>query len=288
MFVLWALPLGIAIGAISGFFGVGGGFLLTPILLLLGYSPATAITISLLYSMSTSISGALTYIKKKRVLWTQTLILSISGMISTQLAQPLVIAMERSGIDNTIIPLFYVILLSYFSLSMLSKDTSVGEMNTTSSYSPVLTVLIGLAGGFISSVLGVGGGFVMVPLLIRVLRMPPRLAIGTSLATIFVIVTTGFLTYIGNVEIPLSIALTLVIGAVIGSRFGANLTDLFSESLIKKMLGTLYLFTLTSIILKLLHQPLIGLIIVGAYVLALMILFTYQYRTKKKRLFQLE
>ncbi|KMM36977.1 sulfite exporter TauE/SafE family protein [Guptibacillus hwajinpoensis] len=288
MFVLWALPLGIAIGAISGFFGVGGGFLLTPILLLLGYSPATAITISLLYSMSTSISGALTYIKKKRVLWTQTLILSISGMISTQVANPLVIAMEGTGIDTFIIPLLYVVLLSYFALTMLSKESSVGERNTTSPYSPVLTILIGLAGGFISSILGVGGGFVMVPLLIRVLHMPARLAIGTSLATIFLIVTTGFFTYIRTVEIPLFLAFTLVIGAVIGSRFGASLTDSFSESTIKKLLGTLYIFTLTSIVFKLLHQPLLGLFIVGAYVLALMTLFTYQYRTKKKRLLQSE
>ncbi|MGA9290720.1 MAG: sulfite exporter TauE/SafE family protein, partial [Anaerobacillus sp.] len=218
MVFLWALPLGIAIGAISGLFGVGGGFLLTPILLLLGYSPPTAITISLLYSMSTSISGAVKYLQKKRILWKQTLLLATSGMISTQLAKPLVVSMENYGIDELVIPALYILLLGYFSISMLTKDQLTEEENPTISTSPLRSILIGFTGGFVSSILGVGGGFVMVPLLIRVLRIPPRLAVGTSLATIFLIVSTGFITYIGTVSIPVSLAIVLVIGALIGSH----------------------------------------------------------------------
>ncbi len=288
MFVLWALPLGIAIGAISGLFGVGGGFLLTPILLLLGYSPPTAITISLLYSMSTSISGAVKYLKQKRILWRQTLLLAISGMISTQLAKPLVVLMENNGIDELVIPILYILLLGYFSISMLTKDQSIEEVNPTISTSPLRTILIGLTGGFVSSILGVGGGFVMVPLLIRVLRIPPRLAVGTSLATIFLIVSTGFLNYINTVSIPVPLAIVLVIGALIGSQFGAGMTDFFSERNLKRLLGILYIFTLASIVLELFHQSEIGIAILGAYVMALMILFIYKYRTKKKRLFSIE
>ena len=128
----------------------------------------------------------------------------------------------------------------------------------------------------------------MVPLLIRVLRIPPHLAVGASLATIFLIVSTGFLTYISTVTIPVPLALVLVIGALIGSLFGAGMTDFFSERNLKRLLFTLYIFTLASIVLELFHQSKIGIAILGAYVTALIILFIYKYRMKKKRLFSIE
>lgn len=288
LFVLLALPLGLAIGAISGFFGVGGGFLLTPILLLLGYEPSTAITISLLYSMSTSISGAVKHYQQKHILWKPVIILSISGMLSTQIAKPLVLHLESIGYDEIVISLLYVGLLSYFALSMLTEKQSTQESSQMYSISPVRTILIGLAGGFISSVLGVGGGFVMVPLLISVLRLPPRLAVGTSLASIFIIVSTGFFSYIGSVSIPFTLACILVIGAIIGSRIGADITKFVSNHVIQKLLGTLYIFTLVSVIFELFHLPIAGLSILAIYITPLIIFFSYQYRTKKKRLFSSE
>lgn len=288
MVVLWAIPLGMAIGAISGFFGVGGGFLLTPILLLLGYEPSTAITISLLYTMSTSISGALKHYQQKHILWKPVIIISISGMISTQFAKPLVLYLESVGYDDVVISLLYVGLLSYFALSMLTENQSTSEKPRLMSISPVRTILIGLAGGFISSVLGVGGGFVMVPLLINVLNIPPRQAVGTSLASIFLIVSTGFLSYIESVNIPLTLSIALVIGAIGGSRFGAGLTELVPNQSIKKLLGALYTFTLISVILELFNLPLAGLSTLGLYGLSLIVFFIHQYRTKKKRLFSSE
>lgn len=288
MVVLWALPLGLAIGAISGFFGVGGGFLLTPILLLLGYEPSTAITISLLYTMSTSISGALKHYQQKHILWKPVIIISISGMISTQFAKPLVLYLEGIGYDDLVISLLYVGLLSYFALSLLTKNASSSENTRLNSISPVRTILIGLTGGFVSSVLGVGGGFVMVPLLINVLNIPPRQAVGTSLASIFLIVSTGFLSYIESVSIPLTLAIVLVVGAIFGSRFGAGLTEFVQNQSIKKLLGALYTFTLISVILELFNLPLAGLSTLGIYGISLVIFFIHQYRTKKKRLFSSE
>ncbi|WP_270180098.1 sulfite exporter TauE/SafE family protein [Alkalihalobacillus sp. CinArs1] len=287
MIVFLAIPLGLAIGAISGFFGVGGGFLLTPILLLLGYEPSTAITISLLYSMSTSVSGALKHYQQNHILWKTVLLLSISGMLSTQIAKPLVLYLESVGYDELVISLLYVGLLSYFALSMLTEKTT-HEKAQGYSISPVRTILIGLTGGFISSVLGVGGGFVMVPLLINVLYLSPRLAIGTSLASIFIIVSTGFFSYIGSVTIPFSLALLLVVGALVGSRIGASITELVSNDVIRKLLGTLYIFTLISVILELFQLPVAGLIVLSIYITPLIIYFIYQYRTKNKRLFSSE
>ena len=288
LLLLWALPTGLAIGAISGFFGVGGGFLLTPILLLLGYSPSTAITISLLYSMSTSISGALTYIQSKKFILKTTLFLSISGMIGTQLAKPLVLYLTKEGLDDTAISLLYILLLGYFSISMLFEANKNAENRSTTTFSPLGPILIGLLGGFVSSILGVGGGFVMVPLLISVLGIPAQLAVGTSLTSIFFIVSTGFFSYIQTVSIPITLATILVIGALVGARFGASVTASFPEKLMKKLLGILYLFTMISIVLKLLHQTIPGLLILIGYIVTLMGLFLYQYWTKKKRLFFFE
>ena len=288
MLLLLALPAGLAIGAISGFFGVGGGFLLTPILLLLGYPPATAITISLLYSMSTSISGALTYIQSKNILLKTTFFLAISGMIGTQLAKPVILYLTENGLDDTVISILYLLLLGYFSISMLSKASKNEGTRVTSTISPLRTILIGLLGGFISSILGVGGGFVMVPLLINVLRIPTRLAVGTSLTSIFFIVSTGFFSYIQTVAIPLTLATLLVIGALLGARFGAEMTASFSEEMMKKLLAALYFFTLVSILFKLLHHATSGLLLMSGYIMTLIILFLYQYWTKKKRLFFLE
>ncbi|WP_273851418.1 sulfite exporter TauE/SafE family protein [Guptibacillus spartinae] len=288
MLLLFALPAGLAIGAISGFFGVGGGFLLTPILLLLGYPPAMAITISLLYSMSTSISGALTYIQSKNILLKTTIFLAISGMFGTQLANPVILYLTENGLDDTVISILYLFLLGYFSISMLSKTPHKGQNSVTSSISLLRTILIGLLGGFISSILGVGGGFVMVPLLINVLRIPARLAVGTSLTSIFFIVSTGFFSYIQTVTIPLTLAILLVIGAVVGARFGAGMTAFFSEEVMKKLLAALYFFTMISILFKLLHHATSGLLLLSGYIVTLSVLFLYQYCTKKKRLFFLE
>ncbi|MCA0172767.1 sulfite exporter TauE/SafE family protein [Bacillus sp. RAR_GA_16] len=288
MLLLFALPVGLAIGAISGFFGVGGGFLLTPLLLLLGYPPTTAITISLLYSMSTSISGALTYIQSKNILLKTAVFLALSGMIGTQLAKPVILYLTENGLDDAVISILYLFLLGYFAISMFLKAPNTEGTNVTSTISPLQTILIGLLGGFISSILGVGGGFVMVPLLINVLHLPARLAVGTSLTSIFFIVSTGFFSYIQTVTIPLTLAILLVSGALFGARFGAKITASFSEEMIKKLLATLYLFTLMSILFKLLHHATSGLLLLVGYIVTLIILFLYQYWTKKKRLFFFE
>src|SRR5690606_9187078 len=95
--------LGLSIGVMSGFFGIGGGFILTPTLILLGFSPVTAIATSLLYTVATTLSGVTAHLRLNHIKWKTSIIIGISGIISTQLAHPFVIFLEKYQLENTII-----------------------------------------------------------------------------------------------------------------------------------------------------------------------------------------
>ncbi|MCM3707166.1 MULTISPECIES: sulfite exporter TauE/SafE family protein [Cytobacillus] len=262
------ITLGALISVLSGFFGVGGGFILTPTLMLFGFSPVEAITTSLLFSIGTSLSGIAAHISLKNIKLKQGLILGLSGMAATQAAHPFVLFLENKGWDTWAVPVFYIILLSYFALSMLKRREKSANAVYSSEHSPsiVKMVLIGFFAGFVSTSLGVGGGFIMVPLSVAYLGMMPKNAVGTSLFAIMLIVSTGFLSYVSTVSIDYWIGLSLVGGGLIGSQFGAKLTSYFENEEITYMLGALYMATVASVILKLIHLNYTGLVLMAIFV----------------------
>ncbi|MGN7178204.1 permease [Paenibacillus sp. FSL R5-0490] len=260
--------LGALISVLSGFFGVGGGFILTPTLMLFGFSPVEAITTSLLFSIGTSLSGISAHIRLKNIRLKQGLILGLSGMAATQAAHPFVLFLENKGWDTWAVPVFYIILLSYFALSMLKRREKSANAVHSSEHSPsiVKMVLIGFFAGFVSTTLGVGGGFIMVPLSVAYLGMMPKNAVGTSLFAVMLIVSAGFLSYVSTVSIDYWIGLSLVGGGLIGSQFGAKLTSYFENEEITYMLGALYMATVASVILKLIHLNYTGLVLMAIFV----------------------
>ncbi|WP_370224683.1 sulfite exporter TauE/SafE family protein [Cytobacillus sp.] len=263
------ITLGALISVLSGFFGVGGGFILTPTLMLFGFSPVEAITTSLLFSIGTSLSGIFAHIRMKNIRLKQGLILGLSGMAATQAAHPFVLFLEEKGWDTWAVPLFYIILLSYFALGMLKsgkKSASGAVPPSELSPSIVKMVLIGFFAGFVSTTLGVGGGFIMVPLSVAYLGMMPKKAVGTSLFAILLIVTAGFVSYSSTISIDYWIGLSLVGGGLIGSQFGAKLTSYFENEEITYMLGALYMATVASVILKLIHLNYTGLLVMAIFV----------------------
>jgi uncharacterized protein len=280
----WALPVGLSVGIVSGFFGVGGGFILTPVLLLLGFNPTTAVATSLINTTSTSLSGSWAHIRYKNIVWRTSMILAISGVASTFIAFPIVQWMESFGNYSKIISILYCILLGYFTLSVWKKRNTQKQLNDSS---PSLwkIIFIGLFGGFISTLLGVGGGFIMVPLLITLLGYESRKAIGTSLFSILFIVLFGSITYIFTTPIDLKLAALLTIGAFIGSQIGAKITNLYSSRNIQIYLGGLYFVTFISMLLKITFDAVIlGLGIIGLYTLLLFggfIIQSYRNRVKK-------
>ncbi|WP_137791650.1 sulfite exporter TauE/SafE family protein [Bacillus sp. E(2018)] len=278
--------LGLCIGIFSGIFGIGGGFILTPVLILFGIPPLSAIGTSLMYSIGTSVSGVAAHLRFKNILWKPAAVLGIVGIGATQVAHPLVVWLEKMGYDETIIPIFYIVLLAYFALSLLYKQTK--RKNDTQSTTEIhfswpKAVFIGFTGGFISTTLGVGGGFVMVPMLISLMKFPSRKAVGTSLVSVFFIVSAGFLTYASSVQIDYKLGLLLILGALVGTQLGAKLTTIYSSEQIQKYLGALYITILSSVVLKLVHLDKAGLGIITLYVLSMLVLFLKETITHTKR-----
>jgi uncharacterized protein len=144
-------------------------------------------------------------------------------------------------------------------------------------------IFIGFIGGFISTTLGVGGGFVMVPMLISLMNFPSRKAVGTSLLSVFFIVTAGFLTYASSVQLDYGLGILLILGALVGTQLGAKLTTIYSNEQVQKYLCALYITILSSVALKLFHFDKAGLAIIAFYVFTMLILFMKESISYTKR-----
>jgi uncharacterized protein len=262
------LLLGGMISVLSGFFGVGGGFILTPILLLIGFSPLEAITTSLFFTVGTSVSGITAHIRLKNILWKEGLIMGTSGIAATQLARPMVYFLEARGWDEIVIPFLYIVLLAFFAFKMIRQGKKREEdIAVPESFSAAKLLAIGFVGGFASAALGVGGGFIIVPLIITSLGFNPKKAVGTSLFAVLLIVSVGFVSYAVNTDIDYFIGLMLIAGALVGSQFGARMTDYFENKEMNALLGMLYLATLAGAVLKLFDLNKTGLVIMGTFIL---------------------
>lgn len=279
---------GILVSVFSGFFGIGGGFILTPFLMLIGYTPLEAITTSLLFTIGSSLSGVTAHLRLKNIQWKEGLILGLSGVAATQAAKPFVLFLERRGFDEWAIPVLYIVLLVYFTLKIF-KDKSDEKLDINKSGIKSLygkLIIIGFFAGFVSTTLGVGGGFIIVPLTVAFLGFEARRAVGTSLMAVLMIVTAGFISYSFSVSIDYRVGLLLVAGGLIGSPFGAKLTKVFLNKEIKWMIGLLYLSTLGSVVMKLFGFNIAGLIITAAFIITFFVIAILKTRGKKKRLEQ--
>ncbi|MGM0837838.1 MAG: sulfite exporter TauE/SafE family protein [Bacillota bacterium] len=273
-FALFIL-MGFSISMLSGFFGIGGGFVLTPVLMLMGFSPIEAISTSLLYTIGTSISGVYAHFKMKNILWKQALIIGGSGVVATQMAYPFVEWLDSTGFDETVIPSMYLILLSYFAFTMLKQSTR-GSNVQHGSTSIIPLMIIGLIGGFLSTALGVGGGFIIVPLLISFLRLPSRNAVATSLTSVILIVIAGFTTYAINIPIHYDTGFLLIAGAIIGSQLGAKATSYVKNQTIQRLLGILYICTMASLIINMTEYTVLGLVVLACYTLTMNIFMFFR------------
>lgn len=260
--VISYLILGTVISVLSGFFGIGGGFILTPTLLLIGFSPIEAITTSLFFTVATSISGIVAHFRMKNIYWKEGFILGISGIIATQIAHPVVIHLQKKGWDELVIPTLFILLLSFLIFELIVQGKVKKEQPALEIPLPKVVqrlIIIGFIAGFISTTLGVGGGFIIVPLVISFLGRDSIKAVGSSLFAVFLIVAVGFISYISTVSIDYHVGILLVVGGLIGSQYGASMTRFFQPSEIEWLLIKLYICTLISVLLKLFHLNIVGL-----------------------------
>jgi len=253
--VFLLLGIGAGVGFLTGVFGVGGGFLLTPLLIFIGVPPAVAVASSANQLVGASLSGVLGHWRRGNVDFKMGAILLLGGLAGSGLGVWLFTWLKRLGQIELTISLCFVVLLGILGSLMAIESTRAllrqrrpggirrklhqhnwlhglplkTRFRRSKLYiSALLPIALGFAVGVLSAVLGIGGGFVLVPAMIYTLGMPTAVVPGTSLLQIiFVAANVTFLQAYTNRTVDAVLALVLLVGGVlgaqIGSRFGTRL-----------------------------------------------------------------
>lgn len=246
------LGLGGAIGFLSGMFGVGGGFLLTPLLIFIGVPPAVAVATQANQVVASSVSGVLAHWSRDNVDFKMGLVLLIGGFIGSTMGVLAFGLLRRLGQVDLVIGLFYVVFLSGIGglmfieslaailrrrrrggapLRKLHQHTWVHGLPVKMRFrrsrlyiSALLPLAIGFVVGLLAAIMGVGGAFIMVPAMIYLLGMPTSVVVGTSLfQIIFVAANVTFLQSVQNQTVDVLLALLLTVGGVIGAQLGGRM-----------------------------------------------------------------
>ena len=268
--VFLILAMGMAVGFVSGMFGIGGGFLLTPLLIFIGISPAVAVASVSTHIAASSLSGALSYWRKRSIDLTLALVLLGGSIVGTILGVLLFTYLRTLGQLDLVIALSYVVLLGgvgtamfYEGLRAIARARRGGNptlrrpgshswvhglplkmrFKRSKIYLSVIPVnIIGLLIGFIGAIMGVGGSFILIPALIYVLRVPTSTVIGTSMAlTLVTMVIATVLHAVTNHLVDAVLALILMIGGVTGAQFGARAGLRIRGEHLRLLLGLLIL-----------------------------------------------
>ena len=263
------LFLSAIVGILSGLFGVGGGFLMTPFLIFLGVPPAYAVANEANNILATSVSGSTTHYLKNTLDYKMGFMIVIGGAIGTLLGIYTFSYFKGIGKIDTVISLAYMYILAIIGTLMLVE--SLGEIDNSRKnalikkklhvhywihglplrmrfpksklYESIFTpIIIGLMVGFIAAIMGIGGAFILVPAMIYIIKMPTKLVPGTSLfVTIFVSVIVTFLHAFNYGSIDLVLVLLLVVGSIIGVQSGQKLGEKINSSGLKALLAILLL-----------------------------------------------
>ncbi|WP_374830475.1 sulfite exporter TauE/SafE family protein [Paenochrobactrum pullorum] len=248
MFVL--LGMGAAVGFLSGLFGVGGGFLITPLLIFYNIPPAIAVATGANQVIASSVSGALVHFKRRTLDIKLGTLLVMGGLVGSLLGIYVFSWLRELGQLDLIVSILYVFFLGTVGGLMLVESWKTLRRNKSGSapvrksrhhnwihklpfkmrfrasmiYVSIIPVLgIGFFIGLLSSVMGVGGGFIMVPALIYILRVPTNVVVGTSLFQItFVTAFTTVMQATTNQSVDIVLAFLLMVGGVIGAQYGAR------------------------------------------------------------------
>jgi uncharacterized membrane protein YfcA len=249
---LLILGLGMAIGILSGMLGVGGGFLLTPLLIFAGIPSSIAVATTASHITASSMSGAMAHWRKRAIDLKMAAVMTVGGIVGTGVGVWLFGVLRRAGQMDFVVSASYVILLGTIGALMLRESLASlraargGPVAATRRFgqhlwihglpfkerfpasrlyiSVIPPLVIGFVVGVLSAILGVGGGFVVVPAMIYILRMPTSVVTGTSLAQIIVITAaTTVLQSVNNHAVDAMLAILLVTGGVVGAQFGVRI-----------------------------------------------------------------
>ncbi|MCI0431189.1 MAG: sulfite exporter TauE/SafE family protein [Rhodospirillales bacterium] len=277
------LGLGGLVGFLSGLFGVGGGFLMTPLLIFLGVPPAVAVASQANQVIAASVSGVLAQWRRGNVDFKMGLVLLAGGLIGSLIGVWLYSLLRRIGQIDLVIALTYVIFLG--SVGGIMAVESIGAIlrrrraqvsrrklhqhiwvhglplkmrfrRSRLYISALLPLGIGFCVGILAALMGVGGGIIMVPAMIYLLGMPTTLVIGTSLfQVIFVAINVSFLQSWQNQTVDVVLAFLLAVGAVIGAEFGARFGTRLRAEQLRGLLALLVLAVGVALATQLVATP---------------------------------
>ncbi|HAH08567.1 MAG TPA: permease [Alphaproteobacteria bacterium] len=281
---IWLMVgLGAAVGFLSGMFGVGGGFILTPFLMFMGVPPAVAVATQSVQLVATSTSSVLTHWRNGHVDFKMGGYLLAGGMSGSVLGIFIFNALKAQGQIDLLISLSYVTLLTAIGGLMLwenlshmfsTKKSSAGRHKAGSHLwihglpfkarfpvsrlyiSAIPPLLLGFLIGVLSAIMGIGGGFILVPAMIYLLRMPAAIVVGTSLfQVIFVAMFSGILHAVTNQTVDIILASLLTVGGVVGAQIGVRTGARVRADELRLILALMILAVGVRLTLDLVWQP---------------------------------
>lgn len=281
--VLLVLLVSGGVGFMSGLVGVGGGFIMTPSLMFLGVPPAVAVATGASQIAATSFSGIMTQTRRKSVDWRMGMLLSIGGILGSVSGVWLFERLLHLGQLDLIVSLLYLILLASVGSLMVREAYHVWRGRDVNGVSilrrPVKTVAhtlplrmrfprsglyisvipplaLGFGIGALAAIMGIGGGFILIPGMIYLLRMPTNVVIGTSLFQ--VLITTSLIVILQSTAthtVDLVLAALLMVGGVVGAQMGARLGAGLKSEHLRALLGALLLIASAKFLWDLVIPP---------------------------------
>jgi uncharacterized membrane protein YfcA len=286
MSVNWLIiiALGMGVGFLSGMFGVGGGFLMTPLLVFTGIPSTVAVATTLSHVTASSMSGALSQWRRQGIDFVMAGVMLCGGIFGTLAGVWLFALMRRQGQMDLIVALAYVLMLGVVGTIMLRESLATLKAyrsGITPSRRPmqrgwvqilplkmrfrqsrlyisvIPPIIIGFVVGALSAIMGIGGGFIIVPAMIYILRMPTNVVMGTSLAQIIAVTAiTTVLQATSNYAVDIILAGLLVIGGVVGAQLGVRAGAKLRGEQLRLLLAVIVLTVAAGLAWQLVAPPL--------------------------------
>jgi uncharacterized membrane protein YfcA len=286
--ILLLFGLGGAVGFLSGLFGVGGGFLMTPLLIMVGIPSTVAAASDSNQIVAASTSGSYAHYRLGNVDFKMGILLVIGGVIGGTLGVQFIKILRAMGNADFVIKITYVIMLGVIgaymfteSLQSLRKkpvETRRVEVEPAKvslynrmiqalpyqmhfdksgvTLSPLLPLILGVFVGILAAIMGVGGGFIMVPVMVYMLRMPMHVVVGTSLFQIlFTCINVTIMQSISNHTVDMVLAIILLLGSTVGAQFGVRLSKRLKADQLKILLASIVLLVMVQMLVSLVLPP---------------------------------
>lgn len=276
------LGLGGVVGILSGMFGVGGGFLMTPLLFFIGIPPAVAVATEANQIVASSFSGVLAHFRRRSVDLKMGVVLLIGGLVGAACGVMLFNYLKSMGQVDLLVKLCYVVFLGIIgglmfieSLNAINRSRKNGGVPKRKKHnwihglpfkmrfrvsglyiSVIPPLIVGFCVGVLAAIMGVGGGFIMVPAMIYLLGMPTKVVVGTSLfQIIFVTAFTTLLHATTNYTVDMALAVLLLIGGVIGAQIGTRIGTKLKAEQLRILLAMMVLVVCGKLAFDLLVMP---------------------------------